>query len=164
MARNFAQLVFWIYGLFLVATSRRVIASVLKRKITPRAFRQGQRGKVNSFLYLRHRGVMPPFLFWMNAVSVGLLAASLLLHLLIGWFSFAGLFMKIFNSLVLLTTSLQAATLSVADNLLRFHEPFFIYRVDEDPATSRAFASSIWDGVLYLLLPFLMILCNFLAL
>ena len=164
MARNLAQLVFLVYALLLIFAARGVVGKILRRKIGNRAYRRGQRGFVNAALYLRLQDSVPPVLFWLNVMSVTTFALCLLLHLTLGWFSFAALGMKIFNAATLLIAAFSAWTLSVAETVRCFGKPFVLYRADPDPNTLRPFVSSLVEGVLYGAIPFCLAFCNFFAL
>ena len=161
MARNFAQIFFLIYGLVLLLISSGRIRMILKRKIGARALRARVKGGVNAYLFLSVKEHLTPALFWLNATCYALVAILAVCHLIIGWFSFAALFLKILNSVMLFLVGLEAYLLSILANMMQFGEPFFLYRPDEDPNTNRAFASSLLDGVVYGVLPLAWIISNF---
>ena len=164
MARNFAQIVFLIYALGILLVTRKHIESILIRKMGEGALRRRVRGGANRFLFLTVREKMPPALYWLNLINYAAIALFAVIHLVLGWFSFMDLFLKITNSLILLSCGIEAYFLALAGNLMQFGELFFLYRVDSDDSHDRAFASSVIDALVYAVIPVLLVICNFIAL
>ena len=163
MARNFAQLVFLGVCALLILSSRKVIFSLLKQRVGEREARRQSRGFINGAFFLLLKGKLPPALYWLHAVTVGLTLTCALLQLILGWFAFAALFFRILNSLAILASALLAFTMAAVRNTLAFGTPFVLYREDQDPATGRAFASTVVDALLFSAVPLFLIICNFVA-
>jgi len=164
MERNFAQIVFLLYGIILLYTSRKGIELIVKRKMGEAAYRRKTQGAINSLCYLLLKRDIAPVLFHWNLITVILLSLCAVGHMTLGWFSPFATVMKLLNSLSLLFAAVQAFALSLARNVIRYGEMFLLYRVEEDEATGKKLVSSVLDAILMLLLPLLMILCNFFAL
>lgn len=164
MARNFAQIVFLLIALAYFYVSRQMIFRLLAARVPAEvlAQRRHKSGIVNRYLFLTLKDYFDPFLFRINFIAIAIFSVCALLQLLIGWFSFAALFMKILNSLMIFLAALEVSVLSLIDNRMKFGAPFILYR--PLPGSARVFASTIADAVLYVIVPILMILCNFLAL
>ncbi len=162
MARNFAQIVFLVYGLVILLISHKHLVSFLRRKLGKRGLEKASLRGANAYLLITLKEQMPPALFWLNVMNFSALFVLGVLQLVIGWFAFADLALKILGALVILSIGAQAYFLSVLGNLMAFGEAFFWYRPDPDPKTQRAFASSVLDAVVYAILPILMAISNFL--
>ncbi len=161
MSRNFAQIVFYLFALVIVLVSRKQIVNILVRKIGRRQFALRVRGGANRYLFVTAKDALAPGLYYLNLTNYALLALVGVLHLLIGWFSFAALLMKVLSSLLLLTAGLQAYLLAIVGNMIQFGQPFFLYRPDSDTNHLRPFASSVLDAFVYLVVPIGLIVCNF---
>lgn len=165
MARNFAQIVFLIYGIVLVSLSRKWILSFLERRGDKRKLRRIlARSGVEGLIFLPVKRHLSPGMFYLHAAASVLVAALAVLHLVLGWFSFMDVPLKILNSLMLLFCGLDAFLMRLVDNVRTFGQPFFWYRQDKDPQTRRAFASSVLDVIVYVAAPIFLIFCNFFAL
>ena len=161
MARNFAHVFFLLYCLLMIRTYRRMLEVVLSRKCSPKELASKQKGAINRYFYLKLRPLLPPMLFYLNAVGVALFAFSAVNAVLIGWFSFAAVWMKIWVFLTVLCVMLTTSLLSVLKNIVRFRQPFFLYLPDPSPKTRLPFQSSLVDLGLYTLVPLTMLIGNF---
>lgn len=160
MARNFAQIVFYIFALVIVLVSRKQIVNILLRKLGRRKYSRLVRGGANRYLFLTVKNHLAPGLYYLNLTNYALLALVGVFHLLIGWFSFAAVLMKILNSLLLISAGLQAYLLAIAGNMMQFGHAFFLYRPDSDSSHLRPFASSALDAFVYVVVPLGLIVCN----
>lgn len=159
MARNLAQIVILLYGLWLISVSHRTLLLLAGKKLSAEEMRFLQRGFGNRWLLVSAKGKIPAFLFWNNVVSLLLLVFCALLQLLLGWFAFFALPMKILNSVTIFSIGLEASVLSPVGNALRYGKPFYFYK--SLPNNARLFVSTFADAILYCLLPVLMVFCNF---
>lgn len=164
MARNLAQIVFLVYSFIILLITRKHLIATVCAKMGKRAFYKKVRGGANRYLLLSVKNWVPTNLFPLNFFNYAGLFILLVLQLLIGWFSFAALFFKILNSLIILGCAAEAYLLTLRGNIAQFGKAFFLYRADTDPRHDRAFASSLVDALVYALIPILLVLCNFLAL
>lgn len=161
MERNFAQIAFWIYALLLVRTAHRALCLLLSKKIGKRALLRNTRGLYHAATFDQVKPKLPPALWYTNIVAVSLLFAGAVFHLVLGWFDVLAVVGKILNSLMLLAAAFLAVAGSLLANVLRYGEMFFLYKKNEDQDSIQAFSSSVLDAVLYVVLPLLMIVCNF---
>lgn len=161
MARNFAHILFLAYCLILLWSSRQVIWRILSRKMSRKAFLQRQQEPLDRFLYRKLQKAMPPLFFYLNAAATTLVALSGALALLIGWFSFAAIPMKILVFLAVLASCLLAVLCAIVKTMMRFGEPLILYRTVDDPDAKLPFASSVLDGLLFVLVPVVMMVSNF---
>ena len=159
MARNLAQIVILLYGLWLLFVSHRTLLLLAGKKLTAPEMRFLQKGAGNRWLLVSAKGKIPAFLFWNNVVSLLLLALCAVLQILLGWFGFFALPMKILKSLTIFSIGLEASVLSPVGNALRYGKPFLLYK--SLPNETRVFASTLADVIVYCLLPVLMVFCNF---
>ena len=163
MSRNFAQIAFLIYSLLLTRTAHRAICLLLSKKIGKRAVKRRRSGLYHAATLDRLKEHLPPGLWYLNAVTVGLLTLCAAFHLIFGWFDALALLGKILNSLMLLSAGFLAAVGSLLSGALRYGEMVYFYKKNEDPDSMQPFSSSLLDGVMYVVLPVLMIVCNFTA-
>ncbi|MBR7166075.1 MAG: hypothetical protein IKD18_07335 [Clostridia bacterium] len=164
MARNLAQIVFLVYSFIILMITRKHLVATLCAKMGKSAFHKKVRGGANRYLLLSVKKFVSPKLFALNLFNYTGIFILLVLQFLLGWFSFAALFFKILNSLVILGSATEAYLLTLRGNIAQFGKAFFLYRPDNDPRHDRAFASSLVDGLVYALIPVLLVFCNFLAL
>ena len=163
MARNLIQLVFLGYAALLIFASHKGIRLIMTRKIGARNFARKTSGFYAAATLLPLKGDLAPGLFYWNLCSVIGIAACAVLQLVFGWFSFFQWPAALLNSLVLSASAVQGFLLAVITNSLRFGQMFFWYRADTGADTRRPFASSVLDVAVYGVIPFCMILCNFIA-
>lgn len=163
MSRNFAQIAFLIYAVLLTRTAHRAFVLLLSKKIGKRAVLRRTSGLYHGASFDRVKELLPPGLWYTNAVTVGLLAVSAAFHLIFGWFDALATLGRVLNALMLFSAALLATVGSVLSGVLRYGEMFYLYKKNEDPNSMQPFSSSILDGVMYIVLPILMILCNFTA-
>ncbi len=163
MERNFAQIAFLIYAVLLTRTAHRALSLLLSKKIGKRGVQRRLAGLYHAATLDRVKEFTPPALWYINAVTVGLLAVAAAFHLIFGWFDALATLGKILNSLMLLAAAFFATLASLLSNVLRYGEMFFLYKKNEDETSLQAFSSSALDAVMYIVLPILMIVCNFTA-
>lgn len=164
MERNFAQIAFWIYALLLTRTAHRAFTLLLSKKIGKRTLFHYTRGIYHAATFDQVKGKLPLGLWYTNAVTVALLAVCAFFHLTLGWFDVFAIPAKLLNSLLLLAAALLGSAGALLSNVLRYGEMFFLYRKNEDQDSIQAFSSSLLDALLFVVLPILMIVCNFTAL
>ena len=161
MARNFAQIAFLIYAILMTRTAHRAILLLLSKKIGRRAVARRTNGLYHAASLDQVKKYVPQGLWLLNAVTLSLLAASSVYHLLLGWVDGIAVFGKILNSMALLSAAFLATAGSLLNGVLRYGEMLYLYQKNDDPESMQAFSSSLLDAVLYLILPVLMIVCNF---
>lgn len=162
MARNLAQLVFLAYCVYLIFRSRRFYKTLLLYRVSEGEFAAKTKGIVNKFGFLRLKKSLSPLLFWLNAAALCAFALDLVLQLLLGWFDFFAVPMKILNSLAVLLCGCEAYLCAVMDSIIRFDKPFVLY--NWDPDGERIFSSGVLDILLCLVGPIAIVVSNFLAL
>lgn len=163
MSRNFAQIAFLIYAVLLTRTAHRAFLFLLSKKLGKRALLRRRAGLYHAATFDRFKDFLPAGLWYTNAVTVGLLAVCAVFHLIFGWFDALAVLGRILNSLMLLSAGLLATVGSVLSGALRYGEMFYLYKKNEDPNSMQPFSSSVLDGLMYIVLPVLMIICNFTA-
>ncbi|MBR2634974.1 MAG: hypothetical protein IKD31_05290 [Clostridia bacterium] len=163
MSRNFAQLLFWAFALWLYSVSRRELLSLLRHRLgRQRAGLLPRRG-LNRYLFLTLRAFLEPALFYANAAALLGLAFSLVFHLIPGWFAFFGGFSRYLSSVLLLGTALLALVLTLRKRKEQFGTPFVLYaRVRR--GREEGFVSSLTDAALLIAAPCAMIYMNFFVL
>lgn len=162
MARNLAQLVFLAYCTWLLFRSNAVLRSLLLIRMKDKTLEKNTRGLVNKFTFLRLKKALPPFLYWLNLITVCAFTFDLVFQLILGWFGFAALPSKILNSLAVLLCGGEAMLCATVDSILRYDKPFVLYRWDPDG--DKIFSSGILDVVLCCVGPIAIVVSNFLAL
>lgn len=163
MARNLIQLVFLAYAALLIYASHKGIRLIMTRKIGANNYARKTSGLYAAATLLPLKGDLAPGLFYWNLCTVAGGAACAVLQLVFGWFGFFRWPASVLNSLVLLASAVQGFLLALISHSIRFGQMFFWYRADAGKDTRRPFASSVLDVVLYGVIPFCMILCNFVA-
>ncbi len=163
MSRNFAQIAFLIYAVLLTRTAHRAFVLLLSKKMGKRAVLRRRAGLYHAASFDRLKEHLPAGLWYANAVTVGLLAVCTAFHLVFGWFDALALVGRLLNSLMLLSAGFLATVGSVLAGVLRYGEMFYLYKKNEDPDSMQPFSSSLLDAVMYVVLPILMIVCNFTA-
>lgn len=158
VARNFAQLVFLAYCLWLVYRSQKVVRSLLLIRMSERDLAKNSRGLVNKSLFLRLKKRVPPLFYWLNFAAVCLFACDLALQILFGWFHFAAVFLKIVNSLTVICCGLYGYLAALTDSLLRHDKLFVLY--NWDPDGDRIFSSGLLDILLCVIGPVAIVVSN----
>ena len=158
MARNLAHIVILLYAVWLITCSNRVLLLMARPRLSRQEFSFLRRGGLNRFLLLSAKNAVPPLFYWWNLTALVLFGVHAVLTLLVGWFGFMGIFMRILNSLTILAIGGEAFLLSLIHNQMRFQQPFVLYR--PLPNETRLFASSLADGALYLAIPVFVMICN----
>lgn len=163
MARNFAQIAFLIYAVLLTRTAHGAFALLLSKKMGKRAVKRRRSGLYHAVTFDRLKEHLPVGLWYLNTVTVGLLAVCAVFHPVFGWFDALAVLGKILNSMMLLSVGLLATAGALLSGVLRYGEMFYLYKKNEDPNSMQPFSSSVLDGLMYIVLPVLMIICNFTA-
>lgn len=160
MGRNFAALFFLAYAFLLTMISRKkLLAKMLRRD--PEKVRRALVGAVNFFFLPKvKRGLSLSSyrLHFFNTASILILFG---LHLVFGWFSSIAFLLPLLDGVAILASAMEISLLTVRDNLALFGRPLVLYASDPDPASRRAFVSSVIDGIFCALIPLIMAAANF---
>lgn len=174
MARNFAQILFLLYALFLLSRGTKGMRFFLALKGKKRALR-ALRGK-NLFERVTFRSLkyaFPPVLYHLNFAACLLFALAFFLQILLGWADFMAIPTKILTSLILVLAGANAMIFSAVQNTVFYGAPFVLYRENDragepepgqKPVNDRAFSSSLFDAFLFVALPLVFLFCNIFAL
>ena len=162
MARNLAHIVILLYAVWLIHSSNRVLLLMLRPRLSEKAFGFLRRGSLNRYLLLSAKNETPPLFFRWNLIALSLFGVHVVLTVLLGWFSFLDVFMRILNSVTILCLGGEAFLLSMVQNQMSFGQPCVLYR--PLPNETRLFASTVVDAALYVVVPVFVMICNILIL
>lgn len=158
MARNLAHIVILLYGAWMLFRCSEALLLLLSTRMDRRSLDYLRRGPLNRFLLLSAKKQTPPLFFWWNAASVAFFALHAVLAITVGWFSFAGGFLRFLNSFTVLLIGAEAFLLSCVSNQLRFEQPFVLFRRVQNGLLP--FASTVLDGAFYAGVPLFVLICN----
>jgi len=163
MARNVAQIVFLLYGFFLLRQIRKGIRRLLLRNVREEDYYRNRKSFWRALLFLPFQADLPPLLFYLHSAATFLIPLTLFFSLVLGWFSFLELPLKIAVALSLITGAAAASLVNGINNRKEKGRGFIWFRPtsSEDSDEKWPFISSVLDLSVTALLPLVMALSNF---